>query len=190
MTAAELRWHVARLHMEQWRQQRRLARALHGPVQALLAVAADRLAADPNASLGQLRRELERELTAHPADRTAVWSNGLARLRSTWRGICAVAVADEDLVAAGLDADPLCAEIALEIVSEAVSNAVRHGKARQVEVEVELLPEQVRIVVLDDGQGMSGEAAGLGTRLLEDCALSWSRQTEQGSVLRVTLPMG
>ena len=84
----------------------------------------------------------------------------------------------------------MCADIAVEIVTEAVSNAVRHGKARSVEVSARGGDQELVLTVRDDGSGESGFDVGLGTRLLEDCALTWRRGVIDARMcLTVSLPM-
>lgn len=43
------------------------------------------------------------------------------------------------------------------LVQEAVSNAIRHGKSTDIEVKMEWLPEQVSIIIKDDGSGFDQE---------------------------------
>lgn len=76
------------------------------------------------------------------------------------------------------------------IVEEAISNAIRHGRARNIEVLVTASPNSIEIVVADDGSGIDPQAStGLGTRLL-DSAATWDRRTDgSGTVLRASIPM-
>ncbi len=184
----ELMWQVKRLHMQEWCSQRRLARALHGRVQAVMAAYAGRLRLHDDVGLDALRCELEAALGDGEDHGDSIWTSGIIRLESTWRGLCTVRreQTSSDLT---LDADPLCAEIALEITSEAVSNAVRHGKANDVLVSVQTGPRVAHLTVIDNGRGGAASTAGLGTRLLDDCALAWLRVVDQPtSTLTASLP--
>ena len=187
---AELTWRVKRLQMIQWSQQRGTARALHGPVQSAIAAAAQRLRSTDELDAGELRSQLVAllESGAEPGDSS--WSSGISRTMATWDGLCSVEVRASESATAGLQSDHVCAEIAVEIVAEAVSNAVRHGSARNVEVTVGETPHRVELLITDDGSGEAGFHVGLGTRLLEDCALAWSRGMVEGRMtLDVSLPM-
>jgi signal transduction histidine kinase len=56
------------------------------------------------------------------------------------------------------------------IVQEAVSNAVRHGRARHVSIELRRTRNSVEVVVTDDGRGLSrktSENPGLGLKIME-----------------------
>lgn len=187
---AELTWRVKRLQMIQWSQQRGTARALHGPVQSAIAAAAQRLRSSDHLDAGELRSQLMGllETGAEPGDST--WTSGISRTMATWDGLCHVEVQASSSASAGLHSDHVCAEIAVEIVAEAVSNAVRHGHAQLVEVTVWETSQSVELVITDDGAGEAGFQVGLGTRLLEDCALAWSRGVTEGRMtLAASLPM-
>ena len=78
-----------------------------------------------------------------------------------------------------------------QLVAEAVNNAVRHGRAERVVVEVASVdPDRLRVVAEDDGIGPVERPPGLGSRLFD--ALSgadWSLRPRQdgGSRLEVTV---
>lgn len=188
---AQLTWRVARLRLVQWAQGARFARALHGPVQGSIAVAVERLRDAPDDQvevLSQLRTSLMDSLDGDAA--ASSWPEGFERLRSSWEGVCRITVDDSQLCGERLDADADCREMALEIVSEAVSNAVRHGKASQVWIAMNCHVDRVDITVRDDGAGGEAQVPGLGTRVLESCALAWSRDSAPGaSILQATLPL-
>jgi signal transduction histidine kinase len=56
------------------------------------------------------------------------------------------------------------------IVQEAVNNSVRHGKARNVEIEVRQSGNELTVCVRDDGSGLSAKTMsdpGLGLRIMQ-----------------------
>jgi signal transduction histidine kinase len=56
------------------------------------------------------------------------------------------------------------------IVQEAVSNAVRHGKARHVRIELRPTLNNIEVIVTDDGTGLSRKTSanpGLGLKIME-----------------------
>ncbi|MEY3733258.1 MAG: hypothetical protein RL347_617 [Actinomycetota bacterium] len=188
----ELTWQVARLRLVQWAQGTRFARALHGPVQGSIAVAVDRLRTAPGEQaqvLADLRAALARSLDGESI--ILSWADGLEGVSRSWAGICDVVLVASDDCGHRLDADTACREMALEVLSEAVSNAVRHGKASRVCVSVRCSSDRVEITVLDNGHGGEARAPGLGTRVLDSCALEWSRDAAPGaSRLHAVLPLG
>ncbi len=188
---ARLTWQVARLRLVQWAQGARFARALHGPVQGTIAVAIEQLRERPQDQshiLGSLRTSLLQTLDGD--DIAATWIEGVDRLRRSWEGVCEVEATTRSACAQRLDGDPACREMALEIVTEAVSNAVRHGGATQVSATMTCDGDRTTLIVQDNGQGGDAGAPGLGTRVLESCALEWSRDSvPDGSALRAVLPI-
>ena len=46
------------------------------------------------------------------------------------------------------------------IAREALENALRHAEATTVEAEIEYLPSKFRVIVRDNGRGMSSQAVG------------------------------
>lgn len=90
-----------------------------------------------------------------------------------------------DLLISGDLADDVVA-----VVSEAMSNAVRHGHASRVSVEVAVDGERARVTVLDDGAGMTSGAAWSGLANLRERAekhsgsLHIAARPSGGTVLR------
>lgn len=67
-------------------------------------------------------------------------------------------------------------EDVLLVVSELVSNSVRHGACDAVDVKVEAVDDYVRVEVTDDGEGFELEAPrgeGLGLFLVDQLSRSW-----------------
>lgn len=67
-------------------------------------------------------------------------------------------------------------EDVLLVVSELVSNSVRHGDCDAVDVKVEAEDDYVRVEVTDDGEGFDLESPrgeGLGLFLVDKLARSW-----------------
>ncbi len=187
---SQLIWRVARLRLLQWVQGARFARALHGPVQGSIAVAIEQLRERPQDQdriLARLRMSLLQVLDGDEV--AATWADGVDRLQRSWQGVCEVDVTTRSACAQRLDGDPVCREMALEIVTEAVSNAVRHGGATQVSAAMSCEGDRTTLIVQDNGQEATSGAPGLGTRVLESCALEWSRdRIPGGAILRAVLP--
>lgn len=60
-------------------------------------------------------------------------------------------------------------ETVYRIAQEAVSNSRRHGKAKSIDVTLDIQPASVRLEVCDDGVGVAGSApddAGMGLRIM------------------------
>ena len=116
----------------------------------------------------------------------------LTDVADTWQGLAAVAWTVDPAAAACVDRDPLCTQVLADLASEAVSNAVRHGKATRVDVEVDLEgtgDALVRLRVTDNGSVPDTEGVGLGTTLLTRCTYDWSL-SRGPTTLTARLPCG
>jgi signal transduction histidine kinase len=143
-----------------------------------------------------LRDRLQREAPEAAAQAGTIAqlaSDAIAQARALARGLCPVQLENAGLLVAleemavnartlhGIDArfvvkgaPPACDHLAAlhlyRIAQEAVHNAVRHGKARQVRIELSSRQREHRLVITDDGCGFApaahGQAPGGGLRLM------------------------
>ena len=198
-TTAQLKWNLARIHTQQWEQSGRLSRALHGPVQSMLHARLLRLRKELDSgavspvSLEDLERDLQEALTSAlaPAQPRPL-ADVLTDVADTWQGLAEVAWTVDPAAAVCIDRDPLCTQVLADLASEAVSNAVRHGKATRVDVEVDLDGKGdalVRLRVTDNGSVPDTEGVGLGTTLLTRCTYDWSL-SRGPTTLTARLPCG
>jgi signal transduction histidine kinase len=92
--------------------------------------------------------------------------------------------------------DSLTATHLYHIVQEAVNNALRHARARRIDIHLHARPEALILTVCDDGIGMSAESnsrEGIGLRLMRYRAgliggvLQVRPADDQGTVVMCTL---
>lgn len=82
----------------------------------------------------------------------------------------------------------------IDIVNEAISNAVRHGSATHAVVAISFTGDEgrdLRVAIESDsfGGGTAG-GRGLGTLLFEECTLDWKLEdVANGKQLTVVLPI-
>jgi signal transduction histidine kinase len=195
-----LRRELVRLRQARWLQQMALARALHGPMQSAVTSAALRLetavrAGEPSGELvTDIRRELRSVVDVLDVEDMEAPSLdlALARIEGTWGGICTVASDIGASARTALEGDPIAGAVIVDLMTEAISNAVRHSGAEHVELTIsEGGDGLVTLVVTNDGQSDASMSTqvGLGTNLLEECTLDWSRATTtSGYVLTVVVP--
>lgn len=179
-------------------ERRELGLVLHGSVQASLtraAIVLDRwgetldpqtlpavisevgAALDGVVSALDLRDHLQVGLEAVVRDRLRLWDGAID---------CRASISEEAAAAT----DGAVAKVVGEVVGEAVTNAVRHGQAETVEVDVALEGDWICVRVWDDGLGPVGTrhlGAGLGT--LGDSGVSWSLERVGGRTL-LTVRLG
>jgi two-component system sensor kinase FixL len=93
--------------------------------------------------------------------------------------------------------DPLTARHLYRIAQEAVTNAARHGKAKNIRIELALVGNKSILKVANDGKGFTGiltNKKGLGLKIMEYRAkmiggsLDISRGRKGGTIVTCTLP--
>jgi hypothetical protein len=110
----------------------------------------------------------------------------LNRLQNAWKGIADVNITIPTQALEDQNRNILL----VQIVEEAIANAVRHAGATQVKVTAEMLPDtRVCFSVINDGVSSKEESIGLGSAWLDHHAPnSWARKKlEKGSELIFTL---
>ena len=102
------------------------------------------------------------------------------------------------LAPAALPRLPAAVEVAAyRIVVEAVTNAVRHADARTIRCELDVVGDELRVSVTDDGRGISsGAPAGVGLTSMRERAeelggtCTVARLDGGGTSVRAALPVG
>ena len=173
-----------------------LGRLLHGNIQATLLSVSSRLAqaaddVDPRPSVEMAAADLHalRERLSEPVSEEWQARDALDDIVGMWSGVVRVDVGASDDILALLDAAPATRTGVLDVVAEGLTNAVRHGGARKVVVQVRLeAPDVVGIVVADDGDAIGPATPGMGSEMLDEVTCGWNRVTgPAGSVLTASV---
>lgn len=163
-----------------------IASHLHSTMQSRWTAAAMRLEeAAVSGDLDQARRALASARSL--VDATAPASPppvDLVDLTRAWEGIAAVRLDVPPDV-------PVAARPTLgRLVEEAIANAVRHGRARTIEVLVTVRDDAVDVVVTDDGLGLgSSPRKGLGSSWMDHVATWELTDGAQGARLTASIPV-
>lgn len=197
-------WAIARIAQRVRHERRLLGAWLHGPMQGSLLAVAARLERTPDAertaAITQALPELASVIEA--AQRLVdgeepVAATELAALDDVvrmWQGVLEVEVAIDAAVRGRLTADPSALAVVVDLVAEALANAVRHGGAAQAQVRVDVVgpPDRLRLRVADDGVLAEDPEPGMGSRLLDAVALEWSlaERADGWTELVVETPLG
>jgi signal transduction histidine kinase len=125
-------------------------------------------------------------------------------LQEFWQGLCQVDFSIDDEVSLALELDKIAQTVAWDVIKEACTNAIRHGKASSVTIALKLLGSDalgisVRnngLVIDSNGETLATDAPrGLGSKLLDSVSISWSltKTTSAGganeTVLAARLPI-
>ena len=177
----DLAWVTRRMEQQILADRRRLARVLHGSVQSALTASAMRLEqVAQRLALGEASVDLPAEIATLRAlrDRLAVVASEapepidaatvLDDIAMVWRNVASIQMAFDTGMVARLDHDPLAAEQVVEVVREAISNAVRHGRATRISVTAcPAAPSDIEIVIDDDGVFSDAQGRGMGTEIMQ-----------------------
>lgn len=189
-TTADLRWTLARTREQHRQQEGALARALHGRLQASLAAAFLRLdravaqGADDDALRTALQTEVHQaiiELDVIPTYPDPI-EKVVALTRSNWSEAVQLDVALDQRACEALASDPLCARCVNDLLPELVFNSIKHGSANAIAVRLEIADERtLRLTVIDDGSSdLIASRYGLGSALLDEASITWTRTREGG----------
>jgi signal transduction histidine kinase len=198
-TAEHLRWTLARARERNRQQEGALAHALHGRLQASLTAAFLRLdrAAAQGANNDALLEALQAEILRAVFELEAVNDDPqpIERLieltESNWFGAVDLRFTLDQQVQSVLTGDPLCARSVNDLIPELVFNSVRHGHASAIEVKLEIIqPGTLALSVSDDGSDEGAATqCGLGSRLLDEASITWSRARDgKGTTTTCLLP--
>ena len=126
-----------------WSEHRELGRAVHRDVQAAAIAAAWRYrldiehGKDSNEALRALRSTIYEAVESLTIDHeVAVFATIVRRSCQTWVGICALRVVIADRLARELDSEHDTRRIIAELLTEFVTNAVKHGRAKRAVADI------------------------------------------------------
>jgi signal transduction histidine kinase len=174
-------------------QTREASRLLHGEVQTKLIACA--MAIDHAAAVGdekKLDQAITQSLTVltSPIGR-ARFSQSLheeiSRKVSLWDQICTISFTISENVT---DLDSRKVSQIGRVVEEAISNAVRHGHAKNLSIQLtKASSNSIDIEILDDGIGPQNGASSLGSALLTQVSGgNWSlKKLENGTLLHLQI---
>jgi signal transduction histidine kinase len=171
---------------QEWLRIRSFERLLHGKVQGFLLGAVNSLHADAqdlesiiNELVSNLRLCLD-ELRGVEVDPFS-FEPALDRYVELWDGVIAIDVRISPAAKDSLAAYPTAAQCALEVIREAINNAVKHGRPRRIDVQVEAdlkeaaeVSGSLSVRVSNDGSRLvRRRKRGFGSAILDQLASDW-----------------
>jgi signal transduction histidine kinase len=184
-----------------------IASVLHGPLQGRIAGIAlalrledengDTDAAKKEEHLSQMisildlvLRDVQKLFEIDTVPGTKSIAIKLLDLKRSWQGIVQINWLVDPSVYVNLEESKL--ETVMDIIYEAVSNAVRHGQARSIKIELEIVDKVLEILITDDGLGVPKDLkSGIGLRKISaiGASYSFSQVVEKGAQLIIKLPL-
>jgi signal transduction histidine kinase len=179
---------VVRLGQEVWVTKTRLAKAIHGSVQAKFLAIALKLKNSGGASaIADAQQDV---LEATAAVDASLESNQqslesqLKSYREAWAGALDLDFNISQEAAAHVDADPIARACVAEVIGEAISNAAKHSKAKNLQIDLSYEPGQARIAVGSEGTlARTDSNPGYGSQILDQISNSWVLRESNGNVI-------
>lgn len=161
---------------------------LHGTVQAALTAALTRLSLkneQPEILEQLVRQDLKRAedaLHSNPS-RTINFDDAAGELVNAWRGVCEVKIEASERAKRALRRHSETMFCLNELMRESVSNAVRHGAARRIEISIDRVSDnEIQFMAKNDGLPVSSKIEpGVGSQTLDDLTLEWQIKLEKRS---------
>lgn len=196
----DLKREVVALNTAYWQLQRGISRALHGPVQQAISASIYRLQSTPEAAsdpkvLAEVKLRISQSLEQLRGTRTATVQlrDTFAQLTELWADVSPITVTVTDAHLDAIQEDAGAALAVHELVTEACGNAMKHGAAKHmiVSLTVDADAHLINLSVVNDGTPLATEVVpGMGTQLLDEMCLSWSRTQERDLVqLEAVVPL-
>lgn len=178
----------SQMRQEIWLNRRRVATLLHGPIQGALYASAMRLsqAAKPSKKLIEsVNQDITSALQSLQSGdfEPASLMDVLQQIKDLWDGVCQITidVSTTDYVAiTSQRTSELCT---MEVVREAVSNAIKHGKAKKMTIKIYIDEENlIQVHISNDGTSSKANAEGFGTQLMRELTLEWRVENQDKRV--------
>ncbi|MEY4493154.1 MAG: hypothetical protein RL355_503 [Actinomycetota bacterium] len=180
---------LANLNQRIWVNRKNAAQLLHGSVQASLTAANVRLHQGNLTAedLLKVREDIARAINALTDSNSGSidLEEVIEDLIDLWDGVCDIDVAISPEVVDRVNGDITAVHCTNEFLKECINNAIKHGKASQIDIRASRLEAgDIEVQVENNGQVTALNHSGLGTRILDEITLSWRRtQTDQGTLV-------
>ena len=192
-TTKDLSWGVSRIRNEQHQRSRNLGRKLHGEIQAQFASAFLIIQNNQNdpakaqSMVINLASGLEKDVEklSDNSTKNQKLDEMIDKLKQTWQGVASISFEANQEIISHIDNDILCSTALLDIIPELCFNSIKHGQASQVQVTLtQINPKTILLKVINDGVQIDKDSQkGLGTKLLDECAISWHRNREKEHII-------
>jgi signal transduction histidine kinase len=166
---------------------RRVANILHGPIQTALYASAMRMSQTETLApetIGRILADLDsamfKLLDSEPV--APALAEFVDELRSVWGAQITIELDAQEAPMRALEHNPVARSCAIEVVREGVNNAIKHGGASHISIEIfSVEPMLVDITVSNKTeQRQSAPAPGFGSSVLDDLTHDWRLTAEDG----------
>lgn len=191
----ELRLLTSQLRQQVWLSQKTLATELHGSVQATLNASAFRLAQNPSPTpedLDRVRVDIDLAIQ-RLGDNDYLEGQSIEELLEQvcdlWEGSCQINYRITADASSALAEDSAAAYCVLEVIREAVNNAIRHGSAKEMNISIAKLGELIAVEVTNDGNQSQLNSPGLGSAIYQELTHDYKLSLGNPTTLEAKIPL-
>lgn len=178
----------SRLRRQVLLEHRRMAGVLHGQLQGALYAAAIRLnqSGQPNHFLIEnLKSEIQQALAelTHKSTPGERFDVVLGQMISMWEDAVKFETVFEFGAMKALNKNRDAAECAIEVIREGINNAIKHGKATKITIELAMTDVFIEVKLINDGATLPDDTKpGYGSEVLSEYTHKWWRRTSDNGV--------
>ena len=189
----DLRWEAARAQELSRQQKRLLTFNLHGQIQATMEASFLKLQ-NSIATQGDTEK-IKSELSANMTDSLGLLSETIGtpeslkslfeKIAVMWDQIAAIEYRIAEGIIEKIQSDRICHVTISDLVTELTFNAIKHATATEIVVEIsQENARTMKLLVTNNGKSYSETSRrGLGSKLLDDSTISWSRSSAAGKTI-------
>jgi hypothetical protein len=180
--------YLSLLRQSEYIARTQLSYVIHGSLQSSLHAASIRLSSQPEPTLElitQIRSDIAQSVNKIDTSESPyiMLIDTLSSIAEVWNGTSLVRWSIDYRTVRQLVESTSAAVSVAEICREGVANAVRHGKATEIQIRINASDGHVRVEVIDNGSGsLAGSQHGLGSHMLNELCVSWARTQESHGV--------
>lgn len=172
---------ISAVRQQLWYLRKKVARELHGGLQAKLQVLALQInknqAIDPE-SLSDFYEQMKFTIETDPSDLSVQpFIEYVNDLSEFWTGIADIKFSLNDAVSSSISSNIVLNECLREIIREAINNAIKHAGANSIEISLNSISEsQLQLSVANNVTKLSNanSSTSLGSKIFEELSDSWN----------------
>ena len=179
---------TSQLRQQVWLDRKRVAMVLHGSVQGALYAAAIRLSREPEPTAESIKG-VEADIASALAELAKAKSERvdfeqvLDEITAIWEDAIDFQIKIEPEAIEILNRKNDCAESAIEVVREAINNAVKHSRTETIAIEIcKLGKGLISVSVANQGQLSETAEKGYGSTVLDELTHQWKLINVDGGV--------
>ena len=191
----DLRLLNTKLRQRVWLSQKTLATELHGSVQAALNASAMRLAQlehPTEQDLDRVKQDIDHALAKLGREDYLAgesFEDLVEQICELWDSTCEINYQVSARASQILAENSGTAYCTLEVLREAVNNAIKHGQPERIKIDIDSSSELIDLRIENDGSAIQRSSFGLGSQIFAELTLEYSLRGAGPIVFEAKLPI-